>query len=111
MIEKIIQSFLKKELNLPVFFEYPEKELDEFIVIEKTSSTNHNKLDSSTFAIQTYSKSLYEVAELNCMVKEKMKEIIVLDEIVSSKLNSDYNFTNVQSKKYRYQAVYDIRHY
>ena len=26
-------------------------------------------------------------------------------------LNSDYNFTDVTTKKYRYQAVYDLKYY
>ena len=28
--------------------------------------------------------------------------------IFKSSLNSDYNFTDTSTKKYRYQAVYDI---
>ena len=37
--------------------------------------------------------------------------MINLDEIASVKLNSDYNFTDEETKQYRYQAVFDIKHY
>ena len=49
--------------------------------------------------------------EINEEVKAAMDEIIVLPEISRSKLNSDYNFTDTEKKRYRYQAVYDITHY
>ena len=37
-----------------------------------------------------------------------MDNIISLDSISKSKLNSDYNFTDTTKKQYRYQAVYDL---
>ena len=47
----------------------------------------------------------------NEKVKAAMKRIIEQDEISRSTLNSDYNFTDVITKKYRYQAVYDLKYY
>ena len=54
---------------------------------------------------------MYEAAALNEKVKAAMKRIIERDEISRSTLNSDYNFTDVTTKKYRYQAVYDLKYY
>ena len=51
---------------------------------------------------------MYKASELNEIVKEKMDDLITLPNISKSSLNSDYNFTDTQTKKYRYQAVYDI---
>ena len=51
------------------------------------------------------------VLELNELVKEAMDDIVVLDEISRSALNSDYNFTDVTTKRHRYQAVYDLVFY
>ena len=68
------------------------------VTIEKTGSSETNHIKTSTFAIQSYGKSLYEAAELNEVVKEVMMDgldgLAGLDEIVSVSLNSDYNFTD-----------------
>ncbi|GAB6396335.1 hypothetical protein MOB1_06570 [Faecalimonas mobilis] len=44
-------------------------------------------------------------------VKKAMKEIVELEDISKCDLNTDYNYTDVARKKYRYQAVFDITHY
>jgi len=54
---------------------------------------------------------MYGAAALNELVKNAVDSLIELDEIASVKLNTDYNFTDTTTKKYRYQAVYDIKHY
>ena len=54
---------------------------------------------------------MYEAAALNELVKTAADSLVTLDEIASAKLNSDYNFTDTTTKRYRYQAVYDIKHY
>ena len=62
----------------------------------------------ATVALQSYSYTLLNAAVLNDKVKKAMDEMIELPEISSSKLNSDYNFTDTATKRYRYQAVYNI---
>lgn len=62
----------------------------------------------ATFALQSYADSMYEAALLNREVIEKTKNMITLDEIFKVKLNSDYNFTDPSTKKYRYQCIFDI---
>ena len=37
-----------------------------------------------------------------------MEDIVELDSISQAELNTDYNFTDTQTKRYRYQAVYDL---
>ncbi len=111
MIEVIIKDFLKDKLSVPVTFEHFNKEPDKFILIEKTGSNESNKLGGSMLVFQSYGESLYKAMELNEELKLVMKDLIELNEIVSVKLNSDYNFTDPETKKYRYQAVYDIKHY
>ena len=44
----------------------------------------------------------------NREVIDKMRKIITLDEVFKVKLNSDYNFTDPSTKKYRYQCIFDI---
>ncbi|MBR0341024.1 MAG: hypothetical protein IJH64_01990 [Oscillospiraceae bacterium] len=91
--------------------EVPEDPETTFVVVQKTGSSKTNYIYSATFAIQSYAGSLLDAAELNEQVKAAMDDIIVLDEISRSELNSDYPFTDESEKRYRYQAVYDLFHY
>ena len=40
-----------------------------------------------------------------------MDGIVSLYSIGSAKLNSDYNYTDMETKRYRYQCVYNIVFY
>ena len=110
MIEKIIMDYLDKELDEPVSMEVPEKKRC-YVVVEKTGSSKRNKIFGATIAVQSIGKTLYEAAELNEKVKAAMEGIEILDEISSCRLNTDYNFTDTTTKRYRYQAVFDLVHY
>lgn len=111
MIEEIVLAFLTERLAVPVSLEAPEKPEPPFVVLEKVGSRRNEHLYSATFAVQSYGNSMYEAAKLNERVKAAMDALPDLDEITRSQLNSDYNFTDTASKRYRYQAVYDITHY
>lgn len=111
MVEVTILNHLKDKLSVPVRLEKPEPAPDEYVLFEKIGSDRSNHLVSSTFAFQSYSKSTYGAAALNELTKQAVDSLIELDDIASVKLNTDYNFTDTATKKYRYQAVYDIKHY
>lgn len=113
MIEIIILNHLKSNLSVPVRLEKPEPlpEDGKYVLFEKTGSNSLNKLGGSAFAFQSYANSMYEAAALNEETKIAVDSLIDLDEIASVKLNTDYNFTDTTTKQYRYQAVYDIKHY
>lgn len=115
MIETTIYDFLTEKMTVPVYMEIPKNPPSQMIIIEKTGSSLDEHIYQSTFAIQSYDKSLYEAAELNDQVKavlmDGLEGLITLDEILRVDLNSDYNFTDTTTKKYRYQAVFDITHY
>lgn len=111
MIELIIKDYLDSVLDVSVFFEKPETAPGSYVLVEKTGSGKQNHLHSSTFAFQSYAGSLYAAATLNEAVKRAADSLIVLQEIASSKLNTDYIFTDTVTKQHRYQAVYDINHY
>ena len=111
MIEITILNHLNSSLNVDVALEKPEPLPNEYVLFEKTGSNRNNHLVSSTFAFQSYSTSLYSTSLLNELTKEAVDSLIELDEIASVRLNTDYNFTDSTTKQYRYQAVYDIKHY
>lgn len=111
MIELMILNYLTDHLSVPSFLEHQKNEPKRFIIFEKTSSSKNNYLPSATFAFQSYAESMYEAAKLNNELKEVIENMIELDEISGIRLNSDYNFTDTEIKRYRYQAVFDINHY
>lgn len=111
MIEVTIKNFLDGHLDVPSFFERQDYMPKSYIMIEKTSGAMKNKLKSSTFAIQSYAPSLYEAATLNEEIKRIMDDLVNESEVSGVYLNADYNFTDVETKEYRYQAVFDIFHY
>lgn len=110
MIELTIYNYLKDNMSVPVFMEHQKNEPEKFVIFEKTSSSKKNHINSATFAFQSYAKSMYEACKLNEEVKSTVESIILLNNIASVKLNSDYNFTDTSTKKYRYQAVFDIKY-
>lgn len=111
MIEKVILDYLSDTLKLPCYMEVPQNPPAVFVIIEKTSAGRSNYIDSSALAIQSYAESLYDAASLSDAVKSAMLDSIILDEVASCRLNSEYNFTDPRMKQYRYQAVFDLVHY
>ena len=110
MIEKIIYDYLKGQ-GIAAYMQKPKDPPSEYVLLEKTGSSRTNHINSATIALQSYAGSLYSAALLNERVKDAMDNSIVLDDICSASLNSDYNFTDTTTKEFRYQAVYDIVHY
>ena len=106
MIETTVLDYLSEELAEPCYMEVPAEPPATFVVIDKTGSSRLNLVNEATLAIQSYAATKAQAAELNERVKTAMDNIITLADIGGVKLNSDYNFTNTQTKKYRYQAVY-----
>ena len=111
MIEIDILQYLDNELDVPVFMEEPEVQPGRYVLIEKTAGGKENHICRATLAIQSYAESMLEAAELNERVKKAMDDAAILPVVGKSQLNSDYNFTDTETKRYRYQAVYNLVHY
>lgn len=111
MIEIVIRQYLSEHLDVPVLLERPLKPPESFVLFEKTGSGKSNQIKSATFAFQSYAKSMLDAAKLNEKVKDAVDGLISLDVVHRVKLNSDYNYTDTETKEYRYQAVFDIGHY
>ena len=115
MIEDKVKEFLESKLSVPVLMEVPKGPAPSFVVIEKTGSSQINLVSTSILTIQSYAPSLYEAALLNDQVKDWMLDGMVglgaLERIAKVSLNSDYNFTDTSTKRYRYQALFEVTHY
>ena len=108
MIETTVLDYLSDKLDVPVYMEEPEKPPKQYVIIEKTGGGRKNYINSAMLALQSYGETLLQAAELNEQVKDAMEDIVELDSISQAELNTDYNFTDTQTKRYRYQAVYDL---
>lgn len=111
MIEEFLLDYLTEAAGVPVCMEIPSPMPERFVVLEKTGSGNKDHIFEATMAVQSYAQSLYEAAALNEEVKGAMLYGQTPEGIARVKLNSDYNFTDPDMDRYRYQAVYDITHY
>lgn len=110
-IEPVIIQYLIGKLNRnSVYGDVPETPEDEFIVVDKTGSDREDKITTSTIAIQSTAPSKERASEVNEEVKTAMDEIIELGCIDDCQLNSDYNFSNIEKKGHRYQAVFEVTH-
>lgn len=110
IIEQAVIQHLLEYID-HVYPEEPEKPPDTYVLVEKTGSSRSDTINRSTIAVQSYAPTFLRMIELNEIVKEAMEHLIELDTIGSCRLNSDYNFTDPETRRYRYQAVFDITHY
>lgn len=108
MIEKTVIAYLDGLDGIPAYAERPEEPPEEYLIIEKTGGGDDNFIARATIAVQSYAGSLLRAAEICKKVEKAMKEITDLENISRCKLNSSYNYTDTESKKYRYQAVFDL---
>lgn len=116
MIEEIIMNYLiSQNIDMVwdhVYMEVPVHPPSEYIVIEKTASGSHNKIRNAMIAVRSISKSrLFNAAQINQWLIDAMDVFAERsDKIYSCRLNSDYNFTDPDTKEYRYQAVFNINY-
>lgn len=111
MIELTVKDFLEARLTVPVFAEYPEDPPDSFVVLRKGDSSRENLLDSAMLVADSYGTSLLEAAWLNELVKAVLDNLVLLDNISSSRRGGDYPAYDTKNKRHRYQAVQNISHY
>lgn len=111
MIEKTILDYLASKIDVPVRAEITDDLKGRYIILEKTGGTEEDKVKSSTIVVQSHADSLFEAAELNETVLSVMSDSVIIPEISKCSVNSNYNFTNLATKKYRYQAVFDLVHF
>ena len=111
MIEKIVRDYLKELVSVPVYIDVPANPADSYIVLERTGGGMEEHIRNAMVAIQSYSDSKLGAATLHETVLSVMPAIAEKDEIAACDINSEYNFTDTTTKKYRYQAVFDIIYY
>lgn len=111
MIETTVLNFLGGRLRVPVLMEVPRSPPGSFAVVEKTGGGRSNGLKQATVAVQSYGETLLQAARLDDAVIEAMAELATRSDVGACRLVRDYNFTDTDSKRYRYQAVFEIVYY
>ena len=111
MIETTVLDYLRDRLGVPVTMEVPEGASGTFVVLEKTGSSRQNYIRRATLAVQSYAPTLLSAAQLDDRVNETMLALPELDRVAACRLERDYNFTDTETKKYRYQAVFAVTYY
>lgn len=110
LIEATVISHLATELKTTdVYAERPANPPDEYYVIEKTSSGETNHVQRAMIAVRSISgSSLLRAAQMSKAAEKAMRTLINETGVSACRLNSAYNFTDTETKEYRYQAVFDI---
>ena len=99
-------------LNIKTLLEMPENPSIPLLLVEKTGGGYANKLYTASIVVQSYGNTLYDAAVLNKkVVSAMMNAASNVDTVIRCNLNSDYNFTDTSTKRYRYQALFDIYYY
>lgn len=111
-IETTIIAYLADNLSVPVSGDRPNlAENAEFVTVEKLGSGLKDHLESASIAVQSWSDSRAAADALNETVKTVMAGMAALPEISRCALDTDYNFPDLDTKKARYQALFDVVYY
>lgn len=111
MLEKTIYDYLTAQLSVPVYTTQPDNAPASYVLFERVGGGVSDHVPSASVALQSYGPTLYEAAALNEELITAMDGIVALPSIGRCKLENTYNYTDIERKRYRYQAVYDIRYY
>lgn len=107
-VEEFYVDYLTETLDVPVSGDIPSPMPERFVTIEKTGSRSENQLYHPVIAVQSWAESRMEAARLNEQVKLAMVTSIRSPRISRCNLDTDYNFPELELKRPRYQAVFDI---
>lgn len=109
MIETTMLDYMEARLApTPVLMETPEDVPDTYVLLQKVGSGRENRIERASFAMQSIAPTLYEAAALNGRVKAAADAMGPGDGVFAARLSGDYEFTDLTTRQYRYQAVYDI---
>lgn len=111
IIEKKIVDFLKKNTDVYVATEYPDRDVEQFYCVNKTGGSG-KFLKKATIVLQSCSNvSMADAALLHDSGKKIMEGLIEDPDISCLELTNDYEYSNEKTKYRRYQAVFEIGYY
>ena len=114
MIEEIVRAQLIDEIELPAYTEEPQRPPRKYMLIEKVGSSDGaaHAVAHAMIAVQSIStESMVSAALLNEQVKQAMWRLEADDRVCRVRCNSDLNYTDTSTRRYRYQALFEITYY
>lgn len=109
MIEKDIIDRLQPLLDCKLVTEKHNKMPSRYILFERTNAGQNNKINEYTIAFQFYDTSLLKACQLAEEITEKILNLVQFPEFSGIHINSGpYNFTDTETKEYRYQTVFQF---
>ena len=108
LIEAKVIAHLETETSISAYAEVPELNKGSFFVVERIGARSVNHVNTITIAVQSYADTLLDAAVLSTIARVSMENLIRDPDIASVKFNTDYNFTDTTTKRYRYQALFEI---
>ena len=110
MIEQIIIAYLNSHNGIayPAYGDTPMDGGTRYYLVQKTGSSNRNHINTAQVAIQSYGQSKTDAATMNETLVIVMRDLVTLPAVSACRLNSDYDYTDLSKRRYRYQAVFDI---
>lgn len=111
LIEEFYVNYLSDRIALTVSGSVRHPMPDSFVTVERTGSGMENKIRSATIAVQCWATTRDEAANLCETVEGIMLGSVADANISRCSLNSSYDFTDTTTKRYRYQAVFDVVHF
>ena len=111
MIEAIVRNYLLPSVSVPIYVDVPSEPPESYIVIERTGGGMEEHIRNAQIAVQSYAGSRFNAATLHEQVLQLMEGLIELDSVSACNVNAEYDFTDTTTKRYRYQAVFDIVYY
>ena len=111
MIEVLMLNHLAERLGVPVYAEVPERPPEQFVVIRKGDERRENFLRCATMLARSYGGSLLGSMELSGRVLAAMDTFTETPRISGCYCTGEYNFTDEETKRHRYQAVFDVYYF
>lgn len=108
--EILILQHLENRLSVPVALQVsPDlKDCPKYVILQRIGGEVNDHIRSVTFTVQSIAPSLLEACKLNEEVKEAMESLIESEHVSRIDLDSDYEYTDTATKRFRYQAVYNL---
>ena len=111
LLGKLSQEGIGVYPTVPESNPNPADDPAKFLIVQKTGSSLRNHLWTANIAIQSYAGSIMEASYLDQKAINAMLGMISEPEICRVELNSDYEYTDTDTKQPRYQAVFVVTHY
>lgn len=111
MIEQIIRDYLLAVLDVPVYIVVPADPPASYVEIERTGGGVDEHIRNAQVVIASYGASMLEAATLHERVLMVLPDIATGERVSACNINSEYNATDTQTKRYRYEAYINIVYY